>query len=117
MTAVTEEMLEAGARAIGQALHASGVFKRDFDDPWTAGPCLLAAPAAYTAMRSLDPEWIAMREALETAQRALKPISDRVFNDNGDHTLSTAPFDDGVYSDCYFAERKINAALQPRQSK
>ncbi len=49
--------------------------------------------------------------ALETAQKALKPLSECVFNDNGDMTVS------GYlgYENCvgaYFAQKKIDASLR-----
>lgn len=50
-------------------------------------------------------------KVLLRAQRALQPIADRVFNDNGDHTINTERFDASVYSDCYLAAKAISAAL------
>ena len=54
-------------------------------------------------------------EAARKAQRALKPITDMVFNDNGDHTILTAPFEDTVYSNAYFASKALDAALKDTQ--
>jgi hypothetical protein len=52
-----------------------------------------------------------MREALEKADKALKPLSDAVFNDNGDMTVTAEM---PTYDECvaaYFASRKARAAL------
>src|SRR3546814_7400980 len=49
--AVSEDMIERVARAIGQCLHDCGKFKNLPGDPWTDGPSLLAARAAVKAMR------------------------------------------------------------------
>src|SRR3546814_12068862 len=51
--AVSEDMIERVARAIGQCLHDCGKFKNLPGDPWTDGPSLLAARAAVKAMREI----------------------------------------------------------------
>ena len=54
-----------------------------------------------------------MREALERADRALKPFADTVFNDNGDCTISdTYLLTDVDFCNAYSARNIARAALQ-----
>lgn len=39
------------AKALGECLHGCGVFKGPPGDPWTDGPCILAARAAIAALQ------------------------------------------------------------------
>lgn len=52
-----------------------------------------------------------MEEKLRKATRALKPFADRVFNDNHDMTVNTAPFDADELIDAYFAWKKCTDHL------
>lgn len=49
--------------------------------------------------------------ALRRAAMALKPFSDRVYNDNGDMTINMEPLTSDDCIAAYFALRAVNAAL------
>lgn len=53
-----------------------------------------------------------LRKALESAGKALLPMADAVFNDNGDMTVQmpTPTYDECISA--YFAEKRITAALE-----
>ena len=48
------------------------------------------------------------REGREEAAKALKPFADRVFKDNGDLTVNTAPFSYDEIVAAYFAIRSLS---------
>ena len=61
-----------------------------------------------------EAELVRMRVACTAADKALKPLSDAVFNDNGDMTVSAEM---PSYDECiaaYFASRKVRAAIIER---
>lgn len=67
-----------------------------------------------------DGEAERLREALKEAERALKPLADAVFNDNGDMTVSLPSPTSEECIAAYFVERRIAAAIRaliPRERK
>jgi hypothetical protein len=53
-----------------------------------------------------------LRKALEQAERALKPLADAVFNDNGDMTVNLPSPTSEECIAAYFVERRIAAAIR-----
>lgn len=68
--------------------------------------------SAITPAPDLASENERLRAALKSAGKALLPMAEAVFNDNGDITVQmpTPTYDECVSA--YFAEKRINAELE-----
>ena len=53
-----------------------------------------------------------MAKALELSKKALKPLVDTVYNDNGDMTVSVASIATAASIAAYFADKNIDAVLE-----
>ena len=83
---------------------------RRADLPPTLSADLIRLRAEVATLRASEAR---MREALERADRALKPFADTVFNDNGDCTISdTYLLTDVDFCNAYSARNIARAALQ-----
>jgi hypothetical protein len=83
---------------------------RRADLPPTLSADLIRLRAEVATLRASEAR---MREALEMADRALKPFADTVFNDNGDCTISdTYLLTDVDFCNAYSARNIARAALQ-----
>ena len=83
---------------------------RRADLPPTLSADLIRLRAEVATLRASEAR---MREALERADRALKPFADTVFNDNGECTISdTYLLTDVDFCNAYSARNIARAALQ-----
>ena len=89
-------------------------------DAWEANAHLIAAApglarqllATMDALAEAQKREASLRDAGERALRALKPFADRVFNDNGDCTISDQHLLTGAdFTNAYQAHGKLRAAL------
>jgi len=65
----------------------------------------------------VDAELTAYQAEVTRLKAALKPFSDKVYNDNGDMTIETSPPKSDCYVAAYFAMRAVTAALRTLEGK